>query len=116
MEVFISAPQSLEIDDPSLNSINQNFLRAWRSSRPRPFTGSYLRLVEKVGDPYISEMFWLLYGESSFGVLDRHLEINNPKRPWWKLRAERERVSSLIVTKAGKARVWAMLHEDSAWV
>jgi len=116
MEALSSAPQSLDADDPFLNSINQNFLRAWRSFRPRPFTGSYLRLVEKVGDPYISEMFRLLYGERGFGVLDRYLKINSPMRPWWKLRAERERVSSLIVTKAGKAKVWAMLHEDSAWV
>lgn len=106
----------LDEDDPSLSRVNQAFLRSWRSSRPRDFSEDYSRLSEQVCDPYICEMLWLLYGSGSAGVLDRLLEVPGFKRPWWRFQPTKMKVSSLIMTKSGKMRVWEMLHNDSAWV
>lgn len=106
----------LEDGDPSLSELNQSMLSAWQSSRPREVSGSYLRLRDSLGDPYLAEMIWILYGEGSLGTIGFPIQALNGDRPWWKWWGERNTILSLSRTREGKARVWRMLHDAGAWL
>lgn len=105
----------LEDGDPSLSELNQNVLRAWREHRPRDLKGRYPELVDVLGDPHLSEMIWIMYGEGALSTIVFPLKALNDDRSWWKFWVEKNTIASLARTRDGKARVWQMLHDAGAW-
>lgn len=109
-------PPALQCDDPSLSDVNQNMLDAWRVSRPRRMGDGYSYLLNVLGDPYLSEMIWILYGKDSLRAINHPIKALNDDRMWWMFWRERNTVVSLARSREGKERVWRMLHDASAWL
>ena len=110
--------QSLDVDDPSMDCINQELLKSWRMAKPREFEAEYFEMLVALKDEYISEMLWLLYGKGVLRTIVTPFDSLQDGRPWWAIFAAREvnTISSLVKTKVGKRRIWRFLHDASAWV
>lgn len=110
--------QSLGADDPSMDYINQEFLKSWRMARSRDFEREYFEVLAALKDEHISEMLWLLYGKSALKTIVTPFDSLQDDRSWWAIFAAREvnTISSLVKTKLGKMRIWRFLHDASAWV
>lgn len=106
----------LECDDPSLSEINQRSLNVRRDGRPPVFTDEYDDLIREVGDPYLAEMIWIVYGKGSIGMIRYPIKALNGDRHWWQPWRPKNTVLSLIKTREGKAWVWQMLHDAGAWL
>ena len=102
--------------DPSLSDVNQGVLSALRVSRPRRLEGGYFKLLDEIKDPYLSEMIWIIYGESSLRVVKNPFDLLNDDRRWWEFWREKNTIVSLVRTNEGKAWVWQFLHDATAWL
>lgn len=111
-------PQSINCDDPSMDYINQEFLKSWRMARSRDFEREYFEVLAALKDEHISEMLWLLYGKGALKTIVTPFDSLQDGRSWWAIFAAREvnTISSLVKTKPGKMRIWRFLHDASAWV
>lgn len=106
----------LEDGDPSLSVVNQRSLEMRRKGRSQKFTDEYHDLVREIGDPYLAEMIWTIYGEGSMNMVRYPIKALNGHRYWWQLWKPKNTVLSLIKTREGKAWVWQMLHDAGAWL
>lgn len=114
--MYESQNQSNSVTDPSLDLVNQNLVTALLESRPRTKTEEFITLEKELGDAYLAEALWCLYGDQATRTLNSPIRALNRDQKWWQLRKSKNTIGNLIKSHDGKRQVWRMIHEASAWL
>lgn len=102
---------SKEIDEK-----NRCFAETLVSTRPRTKTKEFERLARELDSELMAEVMWVFWGPSAPEYLDWLMPALNTHLRWWKFGQQKRTIRKLIQTPEGRAEVWQMLHDASAWL
>ena len=91
------------------------FVEACIASRPRGKTEVFDLLVKELDNELMAEMMWIYWGAAAVN-LDSAPSYFNQHLRWWKFDQEKRTFRKLLQTPKGKAEVWQMLNDASAWL
>lgn len=95
---------------------NRYFAETLVSTRPRTKTKEFESLAQELDSELMAEVMWAFWGRGALACLDQAPPYLNTHLRWWKFGQQKRTIRKLIQTPEGRAEVWQMFHDASAWL